>query len=175
MKGLATFLKFIAPETTSGIQYIDVRDIADVHVKLLDREPGPERFMLGGVYHSWLGLYDLLEELTGRKLLRPYIPPKMLQSIGSTIDYVMRYIELELPMNVTREATNYATNWCHADSQKIHDDMNFTFRDGRQTVIDTVLWLEQAGHIQAKHLGKLFNENTALVAQSADIDLVGNV
>ena len=65
MIGLRTFLKTrLLLDTTSGIQIIDVRDLAKAHLGLLERGGPPARYLMGGKYYSWTDYAGVMEEVT---------------------------------------------------------------------------------------------------------------
>lgn len=156
LQGLQVFLEKIAVITSTGIQLVDVRDCADVNVALLDREPGPDRFAIGGYYYQWYELMDLLEDLTGRKLFRLKISPKLMFAIGAISEWFGRVADKEV--TATREAVTYATKWSVVSNDKLEKELGFTFRCGRQTIADTLIWMAQNGHLKMKSIGKLANQ-----------------
>ncbi len=156
IRGLKLFLTSFAVVTTTGIQYVDVRDVADAHVLLLESEPKPDRYMLGGVYHRWYELVEILEEITGRTLLRLHMIPPMLTWLGKAMDTVTHYTGFEGPF--TEEAVEYATHWSIADSRKIEDELGFEFRDPKETLVDAIIWLYEAGHLTDEQMGSLLED-----------------
>lgn len=156
IRGLKLFLTTCAVVTTTGIQYVDVRDVADAHVMLLEADPKPDRFMLGGTYHRWYELVDLLEEITGRKLIRLHMIPPVLTWLGKTMDMVTHFTGFEGPF--TEEAVEYATHWSIASNRKIEDELGFEFRDPKDSLIDTIIWLYEAGHLEDDQIGDLLEE-----------------
>jgi nucleoside-diphosphate-sugar epimerase len=151
-RGLAHFLSYMFYETSSGYQMIDVRDLADVHLKLLEKG-GSGRYVVGGHYLLWKELADLLEEITGQGLTRVNSPGWIMRLSGDLGDWIKRYVSFDLPM--TREAVTYATEWVYADSSRLRAELGFEFRELRETLVDTILWLYRAGHIDRKWVDKL--------------------
>ncbi|MDX1736518.1 MAG: SDR family NAD(P)-dependent oxidoreductase, partial [Halioglobus sp.] len=68
--GLQAYLTAFVPLMPTGNQYVDVRDVAEVHLRLLSRRPDHGRYLIGGHYLEWAQLATLLEEVTGRRLLK---------------------------------------------------------------------------------------------------------
>lgn len=153
LQAFQVILGQLAVITTTGIQFVDVRDCADVNVALLGRESGPDRFAIGGYYYLWGELAALLEELTGRKLLKANIPPKLMFLIGAVSEWFGRITGREV--TATREAMTYATKWSVVSNSKLEKELGFVFRDGRETIAETLLWMAQEGHLKTKHIGKL--------------------
>jgi len=154
LQGLVFFLRAGALITKTGMQIIDVRDVADVHCQILDRPPKSDRFMIGGHYFGWPQLAETLEHLTGRRLRRLYVPPYVLSGIGKIIDGLKRLHDMELPAD--HEATVYASRWVVADSSKLERELSFRFRDPELSLADTLVWLVCAGHLKNHHIGRLY-------------------
>jgi len=153
LQGLAFFMRAGVLITNTGLQVIDVRDVADVHCQILDRPPQSDRFMIGGHYFAWPQLAKTLDRLTGRRLRRLYVPPHVLTGIGKIIDGLKRLHDMELPAD--HEATIYASRWVVADSSKLERELSFRFRDPELSIADTLGWLVRAGHLKNHHIGKL--------------------
>lgn len=151
-RGLAHFLNVLLYETSSGYQLIDVRDLAQVHVRLLDRERAG-RYVVGGHYLPWKAFGDLVEEVSGQRLRRVPAPAGLVRLMGSAGDVVKRFVSFDFPM--TREAVTYGCDWVFADSSRLCDEFGFAFRDPGETITDTIVWLESAGHIGPKWIRNL--------------------
>jgi nucleoside-diphosphate-sugar epimerase len=152
-QGLQIFLKQVALITSTGIQFVDVRDVADGHVKMLEESTAPNRYVMGGYYYEWKILTDTLDKITGRKLLRLPIPKPILQFIGKICDRIIKLTGRELTL--TSEAMSYATQWVYAENCKIEQELGFTYRNHEETLRDTLLWMVDAGHLTANQIGIL--------------------
>ncbi len=151
-RGLAHFLNFMFYETSSGYQMIDVRDLADIQVQLLARGSSG-RYVVGGHYLPWKELGDLLEEITQQRMVRANSPRWVMKASGLLGDAIKRYVSFDLPM--TMEAVTYATDWVVADNAHVEEELGFEFRDLRETLIDTIWWLHEAGHIGRRWVSAL--------------------
>jgi nucleoside-diphosphate-sugar epimerase len=160
--GLVSFLK-IVPQTSSGIQFVDVRDLAAAHVHLLEHPPqgGYEscRYIVGGPYYDWAELRRVLEAITGRKILGPKVSPRVLCAIGNLVDAVRRIVPFDT--QVSREAMGYVTEWVVADSSRVLARTGVRFRPGEQAFADTIRWLVAAGHLQTRYAGKLLARDSS--------------
>lgn len=153
--GIATYLGKAILKTSSGMQFIDVRDLADVHVKLLEaRRAG--RYVVGGHYRSWTALADELENLTGMRVRRVPVPARLLHTLGSVTEIISPILRLQIPFS--REAASFGTHWVIADSSKLCQELGLEFRDLSETLKDTILWLNKAGHLQDRYLAHLSAE-----------------
>ncbi len=152
-EGLKTCLTHFVPIMDSGSQYVDARDIAEVHCRILEQQPASKRFMLGGHYLSWPELGEHLEALTGRELKRLRLGQRTLKLMAAVCDSVGPWFNIDLPL--TKEGVVYASNWIMMDSSRVERELGFTFRPVDDTLTDSIRWLQQAGHITTGDAGKL--------------------
>jgi nucleoside-diphosphate-sugar epimerase len=151
--GMRTYLANFVPVMASGNQYVDVRDVASVHLRLLEEQPPSGRYLLGGHYIPWVELGGILEELTGRKLLKLRLHGGLMRLAGKVCDRIGPWFNMEVPM--TEEAMGYATRWVPMDNGRVERELGFQFRPVRETIEDTIRWLYAAGHITAEQAGKV--------------------
>jgi dihydroflavonol-4-reductase len=151
--GMRTYLSHFVPVMSSGNQYVDARDIAQVHLRLLQEQPPFGRYILGGHYIPWVDLAGVLEEATGRTLRKLPLNGGVMRVVGKVCDRIGPWFKMEVPM--TEEAMGYATQWVQMDNSKVEQELGFEFRPVQQTMEDTIRWLLQAGHITARQAGKL--------------------
>jgi len=151
--GMRTYLANFVPVMSSGNQYVDVRDIARVHLRLLEGQAMYGRYILGGHYIPWVELGGMLEQITDRKLRRLRLNGGLMRLAGKVCDRIGPWFNMEVPM--TEEAMGYATRWVAMDSAKVERELDFQFRPVRETIVDTIRWLYAAGHITAEQAGKL--------------------
>ena len=104
-QGLAIFFNQTFIRTTSGMQIIDVRDLAEAHVRLLEGEKGG-RYLVAGHFRSWDELGVLLDKVTGRTLRKVSVPAWVLGAVGQVIDFPyspVRLVVLMLPPDASIE------------------------------------------------------------------------
>ncbi len=147
MIGLRTFLKTgLLLETTSGIQIIDVRDLAKAHTSLLERGGPPARYLIGGKYYSWSDYAELMEGVTSRQFRRIKVQPRILKAAGAIGDALSRFINLEFPLS--QESVTYATEWAIADDSLIKKTLKLEHLDTVETLRDSIDWLHSSGHLK---------------------------
>ena len=149
--GLKALLENGIPLTSSGFQFIDVRDLALVHLKLLELKKGSGIFLAGGVFKSWPEMADLLEKLTGNRQKRIIIPGTLLRMLGAAFDMIRKIKPLDIPL--TYEAARYATQWRLVDDSATLHDLGLTFRKPETTLSDTIRWLCKERYIRADQAG----------------------
>jgi nucleoside-diphosphate-sugar epimerase len=136
-----------------GMQAVDVRDLAAIHVALLEATPKPGRHVAAGHLITWKEACDLLDEVTGNQTPRIPLDGRLVRMLGRIGDEVQRWVDLDMPL--TAEAMEYASLWPGADSSATLAELGVAFRPLKETVADTLRWLHEAGHVEARCVGQL--------------------
>ena len=153
---LRIFLKTV-PGTSTGIQLVDVRDLAAMHRYLLEHPHAGDaeaaRYIIAGHFHEWRELHRLLRSLTGLAIAHPRIPGAVLRGIGQIADGVRRIH----PFNtrLTAEACAYTSQWNQGVSNRVLTATGLSFRPSVETVRDALHWQVAAGHLQPHQIGNL--------------------
>ncbi|CAN0600431.1 unnamed protein product, partial [Laminaria digitata] len=116
-QGLQLLSKGLVPCTSSGTQYVDVRDLAEVHRRLLEEAAPSNRYVIGGHYLDWRALAAALETVTGRRLLKLPVPGLAARLGGHVYDRISSRLPVELPFGL--EAMEYATRWVPLDNSRL--------------------------------------------------------
>jgi len=146
-QGIALFFNHGMVITTTGIQIVDVRDVAEAHLRLVEgRRTG--RYIVAGTYLSWSQLGDLLDRVTGKQLPRFPTPRIAARLLGRLMDTVTQYVRVESPF--TLEAVTYATEWVVADNTRAERDLGLEFRPLEETLVETIRWLAEMGKIDPR-------------------------
>jgi nucleoside-diphosphate-sugar epimerase len=139
--------------TSSGFQCVDVRDVAALHVRLLELPPGPHRYAAAAELLPWAEIYELLDRLTGTRVRRFAVPGWLMRAAGSVGDVVKRVYDFNFPL--TRDSMEFATQWPGADATRTTRELGLAFRPVAETYRDTLAWMYRAGHLDARHVGRL--------------------
>jgi nucleoside-diphosphate-sugar epimerase len=150
---LRTLVHDFVPLTSAGVNLVDVRDLALVHVALVEGRVPPGRYVVGGRFVSWADLGALLEQLTGRELRKVRVPGAVLRALGRVLDQVKRFRDVELP--ITHEAMLFATQWPGADGSATAAATGIADRPLEESLADTLRWLVAAGRLRPEHIGTL--------------------
>ena len=102
---------------------------------------------------SWPDLYDVLDEITETRLRRFPIPGPLFRALGSVGDVIKRVYDFSFPL--TRDAMEFATRWPGCSGEETSRDLGLSFRNERETLTDTLRWMYEAGHLEARHVGKI--------------------
>ncbi|MBX7431384.1 NAD-dependent epimerase/dehydratase family protein [Mycobacterium sp. Y57] len=139
--------------TSSGLQCVDVRDLATLHATLLELPAGPHRYSAATEMLTWPEFHDMCCELTGLRLRRIPVPGPVLRAAGTIGDVVKRFHDFDFPL--TRDAMEVTTRWPGADTARTTAELGVVFRDRADTFRDTLQWMYRAGHLSAEQVGKL--------------------
>ncbi|MEZ4333358.1 MAG: NAD-dependent epimerase/dehydratase family protein [Myxococcota bacterium] len=147
VKGVQMLIRDGVAVTSSGLQNVDVRDVAAVHVALIERAPAPGRFVTAAEYLPWAKFADLLDQATGIRVPRYGLPGGAIRLAGRVGDQLRRYVGLEIDPIVSTEASRFATQWVEFDASETTRALGVPFRPAKESLYDTVRWLAEQGHV----------------------------
>ncbi len=149
--GISIFIRQVAMITSTGSQFVDVRDVARAHLTIIEQLKMPARVMIGGTFLSWAELAAKLDAVTGRSLRRAQLPGGVVRFLGWGMDVVSRITGAEMPVSL--ENAGYATRWVKTDDSFYLNELGLQFRDIDETLRETVTSLYQLGHLSAEQAG----------------------
>ena len=126
---------------SGGTSVAHVDDVADGIVAALVKGRPGERYILGGENLTIRQLADLCLELLGRRSRIVTMPNGLIRILTK----VATALRLPLPYNPC--VIPYATRYWFVDGSKAQRDLGVSFRSARETLVPTIDWLRQAGHI----------------------------
>lgn len=141
------------PKTAGGVNLVDVRDVAAVLVGCLTPDAGPRRLMLGGHFLTWAELGALMDDITGVRAWRVPLPRPVLLAFTTVLDGIRKLRPMAYPL--TRDAAEIMTTMVAADDSATLRSLDLELRPIRESLIETVRWLAEAGHLPAKNAGML--------------------
>lgn len=150
---LRTFARDVVLLTTGCFSVVDVRDLAAMHVKLIEKEPGPGRYVANGRDLTWLEIAEAIDAVTGTQVRRFKIGGRPLRFGGRIADVIKHVWDFEFPM--TTEGMVYATQFPGADGSRAAEALALKYRDPAETFADALRWMHRAGYIDAKLVGRL--------------------
>lgn len=124
---------------------IDVRDLAQLHVALLEPGRGPRRYMAGGRRVPVAELASMIGSAAGQTLVVIPVPDVALRSAGRLLDVVGPFMPFETPINSA--AMQYYTQMPASDDAPSQRDFGLTQRDPAETIADTLEGLRQVGRL----------------------------
>lgn len=149
-EGLLTMLNDVMPITSSGIQFVDARDVAIAHRLLLEAELAndktAERYLVAGHFMRWRDFADLLDRYLPYKLRRLRVPGVLLRLAGTLMDYLRYIVPIQFPLS--HESAMIVSRFPPADSSRLLQKTGMQFRPAQETLHDTVSWLQKNGKIK---------------------------
>jgi nucleoside-diphosphate-sugar epimerase len=125
------------PSVRGGMQMIDVRDVADVHARLMKPGRGPRRYVCGGQLLTFDEMVDALEEGLGRRVRRVPLPASLLRGIGRLADAAGRYVALG--DGLSYEAAVLLTAATPTDDSQTVGDLGITWRCPKAAIVESLL------------------------------------
>ncbi|MGB0972684.1 MAG: NAD-dependent epimerase/dehydratase family protein [Mycobacterium sp.] len=133
------------PGRSAAWTVVDVRDLAALHVALLEPGKGPRRYMAGGQRIPVDKLASMIGDATDRSLAVYPVPDTALRGVGALFDTIGSYLPFETPINSA--AMQYYTQMPPSDDAPGQRDLGVTQRDPAETLADTVDGLRRVGRI----------------------------
>ncbi|MBB2993054.1 nucleoside-diphosphate-sugar epimerase [Mycolicibacterium iranicum] len=141
----ASVKMFAVPGRSAAWIVIDVRDLAALHVALLEPGRGPRRYMAGGRRVPVSDLASMIGTAAGRSLAVIPVPDVALRSAGRLFDVVGPYLPFETPINSA--AMQYYTQMPASDDGPSERDFGLIQRDPAETITDTLEGLRDVGRL----------------------------
>lgn len=151
--GVRAHVRDLGIITSSGLQAVDVRDVALLNLKLLDLPDGQHRYAAAGEMLTHSDYFHLLDSLVGHRVRRIRVPGGLLRAAGSAAEAAKRLYDFDFPL--TRDMMEFMTRWPDADATRTTRELGLHFRDAAETYRDTLIWMYRAGHLGAEHVGRL--------------------
>jgi len=115
---------------------IDARDVAALHVALLEPGRGPRRYMVGGHRVPVADLANMLGQAAETPMVAVPVPDTVLRVAGTVLDLVGPYLPFDNPL--TSAGMQYYTQMPESDDSPSEQELGITYRDPRTTIADTV-------------------------------------
>ncbi len=125
----------IAPRLRGGMQMVDVRDIAEVHCKVMQPGRGPRRYVCGGRLVAFDDMISALERGTGRPVRRVPCSPSMFRGIGWLCDVAGRIVPLGAGLSY--EAALLLTAATPTDDSATLADLGIQWRSPEESIVES--------------------------------------
>ncbi len=126
----------VAPRMPGGMQMVDVRDVAEVHRRLMRPGNGPRRYVCGGVMVSFNEMIDTLERGSGKRIRRIPLSPGLFRGIGWISDVAGRV--LPLGDGISYEAAMLLTAATPTDDAVTLTDLGMdSWRSPQQAILES--------------------------------------
>lgn len=135
------------------IPMVDVRDVAASVAAILDPQYASRRFILVGHNPAFRDLIERIGELCGRSLRPLKSPPSAALAIGRVFDWISSMSGVRMPIGY--EPPWVIANGAVADGSAVEDVVGLKWRPLDDSLVDTVRWLYDKGHVTAKQVGDI--------------------
>ena len=139
----------VFPVTSSGVQFIDARDLAKsarlLLEKPLEKDRTNLRYIVAGHYLSWAEFGRVISKYGHLKIRPIKTPGALLRFLGVFLDWLRNFINIEFP--ASKESMTIVTKLPPAESFKVLSAVDLTFRPPSETVRDAVRELKDKGHV----------------------------
>ena len=136
-QGWGTVVRFgVAPRVrNAGMQMIDVRDVGEVHERVMRPGRGPRRYLCGGEMLSFDEMISALEQGSGRHVRRIPMSPGMFRSIGRISDLLSGIVPLGAGLSY--EAAQLITAAIPMDDSATRRDLGLQWRSPSDAICAT--------------------------------------
>lgn len=136
-RGWAPIVRWgVAPSVRGGMQMIDVRDVAEVHARIMQAGRGPRRYVCGGRLLTFDEMIDALEDGLGRRIRRVPLSPNLLRAMGRLADVAGRYVPLG--DGLSYEAAMLLTAATPTDDSTTLRDLGMTWRCPKAAIAESL-------------------------------------
>ncbi|MGI6743638.1 MAG: NAD-dependent epimerase/dehydratase family protein [Eubacteriales bacterium] len=129
-----------------GYDFADVRDVADGIISACEKGKRGECYILSNRYIEIKELLDIVSEVRNIKKIKTVLP--LWFAKGSAALAELYYAILRQPPLYTRYSLYTLTSNSNFSNKKARQELDYTNRDLRETVADTVKWLKEQGRIK---------------------------
>jgi dihydroflavonol-4-reductase len=130
---------------SGGYDFVDVRDVANGIISACDKGRQGECYILSNKFFKIGEILDLLHEITGKKKIKNFLPLWFVRATAPLAE--LYYKILQQPPLFTSYSIYTLNSNAMFSHQKAIDELGYTTRDMKGTLIDTVNWLKERGRI----------------------------
>ena len=130
----------------TGMNVVDVRDVALGHWLAAENGRPGERYILGGENITMKGMLDLLAELTGRPSPRIRIPSGVVLALSYANAAFCRLLPGSVP-RMTPETVRMSRHAMYFDPRKAIDELGFPQTPAREALRSAVEWFRANGAV----------------------------
>ena len=134
-----------------GMEVIDVRDLAAVHLACMLSGRGQRRYIVNGTHLSARQLVERLRQITGRRLPFAPVPAAVVKVAAAAGGALSRFLPISLPL--TSEAAWVLALDAESDDSATRTDLGIAPRPLDDTLRDTVAWMAASGVVTRRQAG----------------------
>ena len=138
LRFLARDIPVIPP---GGVNFVDVRDVAEAFRSAMEKGLSGERYLLGGPNWSFKMFFERLERISKVKGPKVKLPESMYTIAGMAVDAFYRQLDKAPP--VDRVSVEMGRRFWYVDASKAERELDFHARDPYETLHDTVAYIKK--------------------------------
>jgi dihydroflavonol-4-reductase len=150
----------VVPTRGGALSIVDVRDVAEIHRRLIGADAPPGRVMCGGIGLTMSELADQLRAITGRRFPVLPVPPAALRAAGRLADRLMSRLPLQLPLS--EESMALITTWPGTDDDV--DALGVHYRPVEETLATALRAWVDAGLLTRRQAGQVAGSGSPMRA-----------
>lgn len=128
-----------------GYDFVDVRDVAKGILLAVEKGRQGECYILSNRYLRVREILDALQEITGKKKIRTYLPLWFVKLTAPLAEFY--YKILKQPPLYTAYSIYTLNTHAIFSHEKATKELGYTTRDFHETLKDTVVWLKEVGRL----------------------------
>lgn len=132
---------------SGGLTLIDVRDVAQSHLRAAEVGRTGERYLLGTVSLSNQALFKIIAAAVGVKTPRIPAPAPLVLALARVAD-VAKMLNIPLPADVEGNQLRLSTHHIYYDCTKSWRELHMPEIDIKQSVTDSYEWYEVNGYLK---------------------------
>lgn len=132
-EAVAAFIRSGVLGRGAAVTIADVRDVAEVHARLLEPGRGPRRYVVAGHRLGGAELAAELTRITGRNVRHVPVPDAVLVGAGKVADRFRNRLPASLS-KLSEAGARYLTDVPPADNSPVETDLGVTFRPASETL-----------------------------------------
>jgi dihydroflavonol-4-reductase len=131
----------------TGLNLIDVRDVAEGHCLALERGTVGEKYILGNVNLTLAQIFKMLEDISGVRAPRVRLPYRPILWLGGLF-YLLSFVTRREPL-IPYEGVKMAAKHMFFDSSKAVKDLKLPQTPIMTALSDAVAWFNANGYVSS--------------------------
>jgi nucleoside-diphosphate-sugar epimerase len=131
----------------------DVRDIARLHVALMEKGQGPRRYIAPVHNVTLKDMLSTVSDVTGRNLDAILFPAWTMLWPMRALDFLQKFLSFRFPINFQAVYCAYLEHTF--DDAATRSDFSIEPRHLAETILDQISWMVKEGHIDSSLVGTL--------------------
>jgi dihydroflavonol-4-reductase len=124
-----------------GYDFVDVRDVADGIISCCEKGRNAECYILSGQYFKICDLFNLLHEISGKRKIKRILPLWFVRLTAPLSELYYKILN-QPPLFTSYSIFTLKTN-ANFSHEKASKELGYTSRPMKQTLADTIKWLEE--------------------------------